>query len=114
MLPVNLVQGLGAHALVIGVGAFRHDMIELPPALVSAAQVFVDDPEGAQTEAGDLLAAGLSAPQTSLQDLVMGHAPLRDGRVRPLAMTTMKRSTVMPQASTPAISRVMNASVTRG
>ena len=29
-----------------------------------------------------VLAAGLDAPQTSLQDLVMGHLPLRDGRVR--------------------------------
>lgn len=82
VLPPALVQGLTAQTLVIGVGAFRHDMIELPPALVAAAQVFVDDPEGAQLEAGDLLAAGLHAPQTSLQELVMGQLPLRDGRVR--------------------------------
>lgn len=77
-----LPPGLGEGALVIGVGAFRHDMVELPPTLIAAAQVFVDDPEGAQSEAGDLLAAGLSAPQTSLQDLVMGHAPRVDGRTR--------------------------------
>ena len=77
-----LPAGVGVGALVIGVGAFRHDMVELPPDLVAAAQVFVDDPEGAQTEAGDLLAAGLSAAQTSLEDLVMGHAPLADGRTR--------------------------------
>jgi len=82
VLPPALVNALGAQALVIGVGAFRPDMVELPPALVAAAQVFVDDAEGAQAEAGDLLAAGLTAPQTSLQDLVMGHAPVLDGRPR--------------------------------
>ena len=81
MTPV-LPPGVGEGALVIGVGAFRHDMVELPPALVAAAQVFVDDPAGAQAEAGDLLAAGLAAPQTSLEDLVMGFTPADDGRTR--------------------------------
>lgn len=77
-----LPPGVGTGGLVIGVGAFRHDMVELPPALVAAAQVFVDDPAGAQAEAGDLLAAGLAAPQTSLEDLVMGFTPADDGRTR--------------------------------
>jgi 1-piperideine-2-carboxylate/1-pyrroline-2-carboxylate reductase [NAD(P)H] len=77
-----LPPGVGEGGLVIGVGAFRHDMIELPPALVAKAQVFVDDPAGAQAEAGDLLAAGLSAAQCSLEDLVMGHVPEDDGRTR--------------------------------
>lgn len=77
-----LPHGVGTGGLVIGVGAFRHDMVELPPALVAAAQVFVDDPAGAQAEAGDLLAAGLAAPQTSLEDLVMGFTPADDGRTR--------------------------------
>jgi 1-piperideine-2-carboxylate/1-pyrroline-2-carboxylate reductase [NAD(P)H] len=50
-------------------------MAELPPALVQGASVFVDDLEGAQLEAGDLLQAGVdwSAVQ-SLEDLVMGKA----------------------------------------
>ena len=82
VLPPAVIEALGEGTLVIGVGAFRHDMVELPPALIAAAQVFVDDPAGAQAEAGDLLAAGLSAPQTSLEDLVMGFTPADDGRTR--------------------------------
>jgi ornithine cyclodeaminase/alanine dehydrogenase-like protein (mu-crystallin family) len=82
-----LAPGVGeAAGLVIGVGAFRHDMVELPPALLRQAQVFVDDPEGARAEAGDLLAAGLCAgaapPLVSLQDLVLGQRPADDGRPR--------------------------------
>lgn len=77
-----LARGAGEGALVIGVGAFRHDMVELPPELVRAAQVFVDDAPGAQAEAGDLLAAGLTAPQATLEDLVHGLRPADDGRTR--------------------------------
>lgn len=82
-----LAPGVGeAAGLVIGVGAFRHDMVELPPALLRQAQVAVDDPEGARAEAGDLLAAGLFAaaapPLVSLQDLVLGQRPADDGRPR--------------------------------
>lgn len=82
-----LAPGVGeAAGLVIGVGAFRHDMVELPPALLRRAQVFVDDPEGARAEAGDLLAAGLcgaaAPPLNSLQDLVLGQCPADDGRPR--------------------------------
>jgi ornithine cyclodeaminase/alanine dehydrogenase-like protein (mu-crystallin family) len=68
--------------VVIGVGAFRDDMVELPPELVRGAQVWVDDPVGAQAEAGDLMAAGRFEPQASIEDLVMGHAPVDDGRTR--------------------------------
>lgn len=80
-VPV-LRPGVGEGALVVGVGAFREDMVELPPELVREAQVWVDDPVGAQAEAGDLMAAGLFQPQASLEDLVMGQAPLDDGRTR--------------------------------
>ncbi len=80
-VPV-LRPGVGEGALVVGVGAFREDMVELPPELVRGAQVWVDDPVGAQAEAGDLMAAGLFQPQASLEDLVMGQQPLDDGRTR--------------------------------
>ncbi len=80
-VPV-LQAGVGAGALVLGVGAYRHDMVELPPELVRSAQVFVDDAEGAQAEAGDLLAAGLTQAQPSLEDLVLGQGVLNDGRTR--------------------------------
>lgn len=80
-VPV-LRPGVGAGGLVIGVGAFRHDMVELPPELLRGAQVYVDDPSGAQAEAGDLLAAGLREPLPALEDLVLGLRPAEDGRTR--------------------------------
>lgn len=46
-------------SLIIGVGAFRPDMIEVGPRTVHASQLYVDDPIGAPSEAGDLLQAGV-------------------------------------------------------
>lgn len=43
--------------LVIGVGAFRPDMAELPPGLLRRRRVVVDNLKGAEREAGDLLQA---------------------------------------------------------
>lgn len=80
-VPV-LRPGVGEGAVVIGVGSFRHDMVELPPELLRSAQVFVDDPAGAAAEAGDLQAAGLFDPQASLEDLVLGLKPVDDRRTR--------------------------------
>lgn len=80
-VPV-LRPGVGEGSVVIGVGAFRHDMVELPPELLRASQVFVDDPGGAQAEAGDLIAAGLFGPLDSLEDLVLGQCPVDDARTR--------------------------------
>jgi ornithine cyclodeaminase/alanine dehydrogenase-like protein (mu-crystallin family) len=45
--------------LVVGVGAFRPDMIELPPELIRRRKVLVDHWESARQEAGDLLNAGI-------------------------------------------------------
>ena len=45
--------------LVIGVGAFQPDMIEVGPAIVRNSVVYVDDPIGAPGEAGDLIQAGI-------------------------------------------------------
>nr|WP_316639951.1 delta(1)-pyrroline-2-carboxylate reductase family protein [uncultured Roseateles sp.] len=59
-------------ALVIAVGAYRHDMAELPPALVQRAALFVDDLDGARAEAGDLLQAGVDwAEVQGLEQLVL-------------------------------------------
>ncbi|UXH77263.1 delta(1)-pyrroline-2-carboxylate reductase family protein [Roseateles amylovorans] len=80
-VPV-LRPGVGEGAVVIGVGAFREDMVELPPELLRSAQVWVDDPVGAQAEAGDLMAAGLFQPQDALDDLVLGQRPIDDRRTR--------------------------------
>ncbi|WP_339077558.1 delta(1)-pyrroline-2-carboxylate reductase family protein [Acetobacter sp. AC2005] len=48
------------HCLVIGVGAYRPDMAEIAPQIVRASQLYVDDPIGAPTEAGDILQAGIN------------------------------------------------------
>jgi len=42
---------------VAAVGSFEPEAAELPPALISASQVFVDTMEGAKEEAGDLIQA---------------------------------------------------------
>ncbi len=47
------------NATVIAVGAYRADMAEVPPELVRRCAVFVDTLEGARTEAGDLIQAGI-------------------------------------------------------
>ncbi|KAB2679624.1 delta(1)-pyrroline-2-carboxylate reductase family protein [Brucella tritici] len=44
--------------LVIGVGAYRLDMIEIGARTIAGSQVYVDDPVGAPVEAGDVVAAG--------------------------------------------------------
>jgi len=53
VLPEEIPQGV----FVAAVGTFEPDAAELPPALISASQVFVDTMEGAKDEAGDLIQA---------------------------------------------------------
>lgn len=43
--------------LVIGVGAYRHDLAEIGARTLAGSHLFVDDPEGARHEAGDYLQA---------------------------------------------------------
>lgn len=54
---------LSPQTLAIGVGAFKPDMAEFPPALLHARRIVVDDLHGAQHEAGDLLQAGVDWTQ---------------------------------------------------
>lgn len=53
VLPPEIPAGV----FVAAVGAFKPEMAELPPALISEAAVVVDTPEGAREEAGDLIQA---------------------------------------------------------
>jgi ornithine cyclodeaminase/alanine dehydrogenase-like protein (mu-crystallin family) len=53
------------------VGAFTPEMVELPPELLAASFVVVDDREAAAAEAGDLLQADRH-PDASLSDLLGG------------------------------------------
>ena len=55
------------------IGAFRPDMAELPPALLRAAWVVVEDRRAAAAEAGDLLQAGRE-PDAEMSDLLNGRA----------------------------------------
>ncbi|NKJ48326.1 ornithine cyclodeaminase, partial [Burkholderia sp. SG-MS1] len=46
-----------AGRLVIGVGAFTPEMIEIGARTIAASALFVDDPAGAKHEAGDFIQA---------------------------------------------------------
>lgn len=48
-----------AGRLVIGVGAYRHDLAEIGARTLADSRLFVDDLEGARHEAGDYLQAGV-------------------------------------------------------
>jgi len=63
-----------ARRLVIGVGAFTPEMVEIHPDVIHASTVFVDDPHGAKHEAGDLIQAGID--WTAVQSLADAlHSP---------------------------------------
>ena len=57
-VPV-LPEQLDDATLIVAIGAFTPEMIEVPPALVRARRVVVDTLEGARHEAGDLIQAGV-------------------------------------------------------
>ncbi|EJN08454.1 delta(1)-pyrroline-2-carboxylate reductase family protein [Herbaspirillum sp. YR522] len=66
-------EHIGADTLVIGVGAFKPDMAEFPPALLHARRIVVDDPAGARHEAGDLIQAGIDWQQVlAIGDVLSG------------------------------------------
>nr|WP_298796133.1 delta(1)-pyrroline-2-carboxylate reductase family protein [uncultured Acetobacter sp.] len=65
--------------LVIGVGAFQPDMIEVGPQIVRNSTVYVDDVAGAPSEAGDLIQAGVN--WTDVQALASAlHTPPPKGQ----------------------------------
>lgn len=62
--------------LVIGVGAYRPDMIEIGPNIVQQSLCVVDDPIGAPHEAGDILQAGKKWSKVmALADFLQKNAP---------------------------------------
>lgn len=68
------------------IGAFRPEMVEVPPEVVRAARVFVDDRSAAAEEAGDLIQAG-RVPDGTLADLLAGRS---EGRTGPDEVTLFK------------------------
>jgi 1-piperideine-2-carboxylate/1-pyrroline-2-carboxylate reductase [NAD(P)H] len=67
-----------AGRLIIAVGAFKPDAAEIAPATVLASRIYVDDPEGARHEAGDLLQAGADWSQVQGIAHALGAAPMAD------------------------------------
>ncbi|MET3377751.1 delta(1)-pyrroline-2-carboxylate reductase family protein [Variovorax paradoxus] len=65
-------------ATVIAVGAYRADMAEVPPELVRRCAVFVDTLEGARSEAGDLIRAGVD---WSAVQAFSSAQPVQQGRL---------------------------------
>lgn len=62
----------GTH--VNAVGAFKPEMVEVPPGVVSRAYVVVEDIDAAAAEAGDLIQASRE-PSATLRGLLDGSAP---------------------------------------
>lgn len=79
VLPAQLPDD----AFVAAVGAFKPDMLELPPQLIAHGRVVVDSLAGAQAEAGDLMhaeAEGLFDWRRAcvLADVLDGNVPAGD------------------------------------
>lgn len=101
VIPNNILPT----TLAIGVGAFKREMAEFPPALLHRRQIVVDDLDGAKHEAGDLIQAGIDwAPVKSLS------AVLAEGRMPADALPVFK--TVGQAAWDLAAARVAIASMT--
>ncbi|HVK94984.1 MAG TPA: delta(1)-pyrroline-2-carboxylate reductase family protein [Noviherbaspirillum sp.] len=77
---------IAAHTLAIGVGAFKPDMAEFPPALLHGRQVVVDDLEGARHEAGDLMQADIDWTQVKELSTVT-NGSLKGGALVPVLKT---------------------------
>lgn len=75
--PVYL-HAARAGRLVIAVGAFKPDAAEIAGATVLASRVFVDDPEGARHEAGDLLLAGVDWDRVNGIAQALGRPAMAD------------------------------------
>lgn len=61
--------------LIIGVGAFKPNMIEIGANTLASSAIFVDDLEGAKQEAGDLIQAGISWDKTQTLISALKNAP---------------------------------------
>ena len=68
--PDSVQEGTHINA----VGAFKPEMVEVPPETVERAYVVVDDYEAAAAEAGDLLQVNRTA-NASLRELLAGTSP---------------------------------------
>ncbi len=58
--PTPVLLRAPSSAFIAAVGAYRPDMAEVAPEVVRQARLYVDTHEGARSEAGDLLQAGVN------------------------------------------------------
>ncbi|MBV8625330.1 MAG: delta(1)-pyrroline-2-carboxylate reductase family protein [Herbaspirillum sp.] len=102
-------EHIAADTLAIGVGAFKPDMVEFPPALLHARRIVVDDLDGAHHEAGDLIQAKVDwARVVAISDVVAGKlaaADLASAGVLPVFKTVGQASWDL------AAARVMRATL---
>lgn len=70
-----------AGTVVCAVGAFTPSMAELPPKFVNRCRIFADTIEGCQSEAGDLIQAGVSFENvSSIGSVAASEAPQDAGQ----------------------------------
>ncbi len=69
-----------ADCLVIGVGAYRTDMVEIGPTTIAGSALYVDDAIGAPVEAGDLYQAGVDWNTVSPLSRALDDGAPTDGR----------------------------------
>lgn len=87
------------------VGAFTPEMCEIPPGVVAAARVFVDDFDAAASEAGDLLQAD-RRPDGTIGDLLAGRIR---GRTSSDQVTFFKSVGIAPQDVAAAVAALDHA-----
>jgi ornithine cyclodeaminase/alanine dehydrogenase-like protein (mu-crystallin family) len=74
-----LPESLPDELLIVGVGAFTPEMVEVPRSLVLARRIVVDTLEGARHEAGDLIQANIDWSRvTPLADCLGADRPRRN------------------------------------
>lgn len=74
-----LPENVRTDAFIAAVGSFRPAEAEIPAALVRRCALYVDSLEGARTEAGDLLLAGVDWSRVTPLERVVAGLPLAGG-----------------------------------
>ena len=83
--PTFSRESVKAGAHIVGIGSFQPSMVEIDPALLGSASIFIDDTEACWAEAGEVIAArddGLIqvADVTELGEVVLGRHPGRSSQ----------------------------------
>lgn len=68
-------------AFIAAIGAYNPQMAELPPALVTRSKVYVDTMQGANSEAGDLIQAGIDWDRVTPLEDAFGEKAVETGPI---------------------------------